>query len=241
MSWRASIPLDNGSTRSAHYSLFLSLSKHVQTGCKRRAKYASKSSEVCFSEKIRHALQSAPAGRECSVTRPTHTTADTLHLMEGAADEGCRDKVGCHNDRLLFSFFPFIFFCWDDKTLLTLFVSASYWICGGRLKYSILPAFRRIHLNRVGTHQTAWKKNKKLPKLKAQAGSFVPRHLGHNDVHYSSLSVHKSPPSSCFPFLFLLWIAFAHEISFFVCLDRQASKVCWFYFWTRVCVCVCKS
>lgn len=85
-------------------SCFLSLSKHVQTGCKQRAKYKRKGSKVCFLKKIRHALQSAPAGRECSVTRPTHTTADTLDLMEGAADEGCRDKAGRHNDRLLFFF-----------------------------------------------------------------------------------------------------------------------------------------
>lgn len=84
-------------------------------------------------------------------------------------------------------------------------------------------------------------RKKNTQRLKAQAGSCVPRHLGHDDVHYSSLSVHKSPSSSCFPFPFYSFRnAFALEICFSAASTQ--SKVCWFYFWTCVwCVSRCCS
>lgn len=82
-------------------SCVLSLSKHVcsslilfsrqvakkksTSGCKHMAKYKSKVSEVCLLKEIRHALQSAPAGGECSVTQPTHTPTPTLSTDGGSS------------------------------------------------------------------------------------------------------------------------------------------------------------
>lgn len=82
-------------------------------------------------------------GRECSITLPTHTrtrepTLTLSYRADGsvrlnAAAQRRRDKVSCHNDRLLF---PGAAMTERSRHCC---VFTSYWICAGQpKKYSIL-------------------------------------------------------------------------------------------------------
>lgn len=94
-----------------------------------------------------------------------HTPPPTLWW---AAEREREREAGRRHDRSLFFFCLslslFCFSLWDDETPPTLFVSASYWICGARPEYSVLSAFRRINLSREETYQTVNKKAEKLKK-----------------------------------------------------------------------------
>lgn len=134
----------------------------------------------------------------------THTREPTLTLSYradgsvrlNAAAQRCRDKVSCHNDRLLF---PGAGMTERSRHCCVL---TSYWICVGQpKKYSILSFCFFFQTNQSESRGNASDKRWGGGKKNAYR-LFVPQHLGCNGAHYLSLATVPIIFSQLFSFFF---------------------------------------